>query len=135
MKTIQEQNVFQFSSLFVAACLIFIGVFIDEVDFNLETSQILFLISSSVFLMFIYWFNNKIKNLNGFLSSYATTFLSYTFLVVLHTLVYMVYDHSLSFISYFGIVGVFLAYGYVLNLGISLVVYLLYKVLLFFKTI
>ena len=132
MKTIQEQKVFQFSSLFVAAILVGIATFLTLSDhFDLE--GILFGISSLIFLVFIYRFNKKIIKLNGFLSSYATTFVSYTFLVVIHSIVYSVYKENYFLDLFFIGMGVYLAYGYFFNIGISLIVYILYKAILYFK--
>lgn len=131
MKTIQEQKVFQFSSLFVAASLVSFAT-LSTLSNHFDKAGVLFGVSSMIFLVFIYWLNGKFKNLNGFLSSYTSTYVSYTFLVVLHLIIYSIYNQDF-FLENFYIGMGFLVYGYFFNIAISLVVYLLYKTILYFK--
>ncbi|MGB0886068.1 MAG: hypothetical protein ACPGR5_06555, partial [Chitinophagales bacterium] len=115
MKTIQEQNVFQFSSLFVAGCIVtitIIGNFIDNAEIK---GLIIFGFISLAFLFFIHCLNNNIKRFNGFQSSYITTFISYTFLVVISGLIYMMYNQEPEKSSILLLMGVFLVYGYFFN--------------------
>lgn len=132
MKTILEQKVFNFSSLFVAACLVVPATVSQFLDDNI-LEGVLFGASSLLFLFFICRLNLRMHKINGFLSSFITTYAGYTFLVIFFALVYIPFDLPLNFVDHFGLAAICLIYGYVLNLGISLIVYLLYKAIMLFK--
>lgn len=131
MKTILEQKAFNFSSLFVAACLVVplsVAIVLDDL-----IPGIIFSTSAILFLFFICRFNLRIHHFNSFVSSYMATYLGYTFLVLLQVAMYLMFEGDFSIEEYFGTVGIYLMYGYVLCFAISLIVYLLYKAIIFYK--
>ena len=132
MKTIIEQKVFNFSSVFLAACLVVPATISQFLDDNL-IDGFLFGTCSIAFLFFIYWLNLKLQKLNGLLSAFIITYASYTFLVSVFTIAYIPFDLPLNFNSHFRIAAISLVYGYVLNIGISIIVYILYKVIMLYK--
>ena len=130
MKNVKNLSVFNTVTIAVSSLLVgwaSISMFFEGK--NLEA--ISFAICSVLFILFIYWFNGKTQEVKPLASSFLTTYVSYTFLVVIASFTNVVFvEASYSFTDFWQLGALFLIYGYVFNIVISLVVYLLYRVIM-----
>jgi len=80
--------------------------------------------------MLVYFLNNQIKNIRPIFKSFITTFVAYTFLVFLQSLLSQLFIEPIFSFKYLvETSALFLLYGYVLCVVVSLLVYFFYWIM------